>query len=200
VRSVTGWDQRHRLRLGVYEQIALELFAEHGFRNVTFDAIAEAAGVSARTLFRYFPTKEDFLVGYPRRLVTSVVETIAALPTSDTPIETAWYVVRRVFAEVPPDVTLLSLWRRAAAGAPEVHAQVRGERTQRLFEAVGAYCARSLGADPSADPRPVLLAGIVAGVEFGLAEMYGASGARLPEILDVADGLVFGLDGAIARR
>jgi AcrR family transcriptional regulator len=38
---------------------ALELFARDGFDATHSDRIAERAGVSPRTLFRYFPTKES---------------------------------------------------------------------------------------------------------------------------------------------
>jgi len=55
------------------ESIALELFAEQGFKGVTVDDIAVVAGSSARTLFRYFPGKEDFLLGYPRRLCAQAI-------------------------------------------------------------------------------------------------------------------------------
>src|SRR5258708_7343786 len=55
----SGWGRRRSLLLEKYEQIAWGLFAKHGFRDVTVEEIAEAAGVSARTLFRYFPIKED---------------------------------------------------------------------------------------------------------------------------------------------
>lgn len=37
--------------------VALDLFAERGFDEVSVDDVARAAGIARRTLFRYYPTK-----------------------------------------------------------------------------------------------------------------------------------------------
>ena len=45
------------------QRIALELFAAAGFEATTLDDIAAAVGVSRRTLFRYYPSKNDMVWG-----------------------------------------------------------------------------------------------------------------------------------------
>jgi AcrR family transcriptional regulator len=180
----SGWSRRRNALLETYEQVAWQLFAEQGFREVTVDEIAEAAGVSARTLFRYFPTKEEFLLGFTRRVSQPLLHHIGRLEPSPFPLQAVWQLMRDRSLE-NPDARLLTLWRRAAADAPEIH-------VHDLTEAVTAYCARSLGVDGVADPRPRLLAGVVVGVEMAVAELWGRSAVTLPEILEMAETVLVG--------
>lgn len=48
---------------GEIEQIAFELFERFGFAQTTTEQIADAVGIGRRTLFRYFPTKNDIAWG-----------------------------------------------------------------------------------------------------------------------------------------
>lgn len=43
-------------------RLALPQFLDRGFDKVTFDVLAESAGVSRSTFLRYFPTKEDVVL------------------------------------------------------------------------------------------------------------------------------------------
>lgn len=54
-----GRDRRKRLTRLALRRSALDLGLEHGWDSVSVEAIAERAGVSTRTFFNYFPTKED---------------------------------------------------------------------------------------------------------------------------------------------
>ena len=54
--------QRNALRTDI-QQVALRLFAAHGFDNVTTEAIAEEVGISPSTFFRHVPSKEHLLLG-----------------------------------------------------------------------------------------------------------------------------------------
>jgi AcrR family transcriptional regulator len=182
-----GWSRRRQILLTRYERVALELCAARGFRAVTFEDIAAAAGVSARTLFRYFPTKEDFLLGFPRRGAGVVVAQIRALEPSAEPVAALWASRLGSIEAETPDVELLALWRKAATDAEDVVAMVRGERTETLMEAMTEYCARSLGVDAASDVRPRLLAGVVAGAELAIVEMITRSELSVSEIAAQAD-------------
>ena len=192
----SGWTRRRSMLLAKYEQIAWELFAKEGFRDVTVDEIAAAAGVSARTLFRYFPTKEDLLLGFTRRGLHEIVALVAGLEPSPDPLQSVWRLIRTHSLEQPADVRLLTLWRRPRPDAPEIHARVRGERVHALTEAVTDYCAKSMGTVGSDDPTPRLLAGLAVGVENAVIELWGRSGLTLPEIFDAAETAVPDLTSA----
>lgn len=59
---------RQRTRDAVREQIAAEalvMFDEQGFDETTVDQIAAAVDISPRSFFRYFPSKEDVVLGDP---------------------------------------------------------------------------------------------------------------------------------------
>jgi AcrR family transcriptional regulator len=59
---------------------ALELFVERGYAATTLADIAEAAGVSTRTIFAYFPGKEDILFCDFEALRDALAETLAERP------------------------------------------------------------------------------------------------------------------------
>src|SRR6201988_445232 len=48
-RRSTTWDH--------ISNVAIDLFAAHGFDEVSVDDAPEAAGIARRTLFRYYPSK-----------------------------------------------------------------------------------------------------------------------------------------------
>jgi AcrR family transcriptional regulator len=85
---------RELTRASVRDQIAeqaLLLFDEKGFDATTVDDIAATVGISARSFFRYFPTKEDAVIGDPSALAGVIRDAAAARPAD----ESAWVALRR---------------------------------------------------------------------------------------------------------
>lgn len=61
-------------------ETALRLFTEQGYDETTIAQIAREAGVSQRTLFRYFGAKEDLLGDNQDRFGQVLTDTISELP------------------------------------------------------------------------------------------------------------------------
>jgi len=57
---------------------AIECFSSRGFDEVSMDDIATAAGVSRRTIYRYFETKDDLIFDAPREWVEVLDATMAS--------------------------------------------------------------------------------------------------------------------------
>lgn len=66
---------------------AIRLFLEHGFNEVSVAQVAEAAEVSKRTLFAYFPTKEDLVVHRLADHETEPARVVRARPPGMTPLD-----------------------------------------------------------------------------------------------------------------
>ncbi len=193
----SGWHSRRRVLFDEYERVALTLFAERGFRNVTIEEVAEVAGVSARTLFRYFPTKDDYLLAFARRELDLTRSGIAALAPHPSPLPAVWSAVWARFDEGVIDLDGLTLWRAAASDAPDVVDRIRGEWQEGLIDAVSAYCASSLGVDSVRDARPRLYGGIIAGANMALIELLGRSELTRSELAGAAEALFRAVSAAI---
>jgi AcrR family transcriptional regulator len=81
---MSRWQPNARGRL---EQAALELYRERGFDQTTVTEIAERAGLTERTFFRYFADKREVLFWGQDRLREIYVNTIEAAPEAASPIE-----------------------------------------------------------------------------------------------------------------
>lgn len=135
---------------------ALGLFAERGFEGVTVDQIVEAAGVSRRTFFRYFETKEDALLAdYPElnfRLTNRLVNC-----GHDHPLDAVraglhdlvdWYVdrseavlarskvIRDAMHLAARNLEFLSQWERAISATLAGH--IEGDDSDLMARAAGA--------------------------------------------------------------
>jgi AcrR family transcriptional regulator len=66
---------------------AMKLFAKRGFDAVTVAEVAEAAGVSEKTVFNYFPAKEDLVFPDGEQRWASLLESIRERPAGASIVE-----------------------------------------------------------------------------------------------------------------
>lgn len=71
---------RHRLM-----QVALELFEERGFDEVSVAEVADIAEVSKKTVFNYFDCKEDLVLGHGKHQIAEPARLVRERPAGQTP-------------------------------------------------------------------------------------------------------------------
>jgi AcrR family transcriptional regulator len=160
---------------------AFRMFADRGFDATTVEEIADAAGVSRRTFFRHFPTKEDVIFPDHERLRRTVAEQLESR-TNEAPLVAACNSVRLVLADYvrQPEVSLLrfALTRKVAAlrerEVTSVHAY------QRLF----ATYLRSRIVDGDELQIELMAAAVVAGHNATLRRWL-RSGGRLDALAEL---------------
>ncbi|WP_106401170.1 TetR/AcrR family transcriptional regulator [Actinocorallia populi] len=124
---------------------ALRLFAERGYDATTTEEIAEAAGVSPRTFFRYFPTKESVLLRGESDFVRSFTGVYLAQPETMTELEA----MRASFVILAPGLHRLrgevKLYRKAVASSLTLRGRESANHAENA-EALAEAIARRRGA------------------------------------------------------
>jgi AcrR family transcriptional regulator len=95
---------RERQRAAVrnaLSEAALELTMEQGFDVTTVDQIVETVGVSRRTFFHYFPTKEDAVLGDVDALGERLRTALEARPRD----ESAWTALGEALRSLQGDMS-----------------------------------------------------------------------------------------------
>ncbi|GAA3140024.1 TetR/AcrR family transcriptional regulator [Kribbella aluminosa] len=82
---------------------ALRLALEKGPEHVTVEEIAEAADVSVRTFFNYFPHKEHAILGRNPEHLDRALERMRTAPADESPLTTMWFIVHDVLRELESD-------------------------------------------------------------------------------------------------
>ncbi|WP_052887908.1 TetR family transcriptional regulator [Thermogemmatispora carboxidivorans] len=80
-------ERKKRLLQEAIEQAALKLFLQRGYEQTSIQDIAEAVMISPRTFFRYFPSKEEVLLGPTRAVVRAGLERLRTLPLPEAQSE-----------------------------------------------------------------------------------------------------------------
>ncbi|GII65174.1 TetR family transcriptional regulator [Sphaerisporangium krabiense] len=170
-------ERKKRQTRQLISDVASSLFLTKGFDNVTVTEIAEAVNVSPKTVFNYFPRKEDLFLDRLPEALDLITGAVRDRPPDVEPLTA----LRRLFVGLVRQGHPLggvgegydAFWR-VVAGSPALLARVR-ESVQETESVLAAALAEAAGADPG-DPWQKMTAAFVVTV---YRTTYAESARRL---------------------
>ncbi|MFE5589930.1 TetR family transcriptional regulator [Streptomyces sp. NPDC056549] len=127
-------ERKKRATRAALVEAAVRLAAEHGVENVTVDAISASAGVSARTFFNYFDSRDEVFVMIGADSSDRVRRAVLAAPAELTPLEVLREALAAELGEIEQQ---RELW--------QLHAEVLRRTPQLLARSIGAHLTDEVG-------------------------------------------------------
>jgi AcrR family transcriptional regulator len=161
---------------------ALELFAADGFDAVSTSTIAEAAGVTERTFYRHFPTKEAVLFDDYEHRLDWLASALALRPLDEGLIESVVVAVR----SYPDDMEVV---RQAAQMRRSLLSKERALAHLQVVQGafareISAHAAKRLGPGDDHDLYATVAGNVLAAALVGSLDVWGQRGSDLDDELE----------------
>ena len=180
-------ERKKRLTRQQISDVATTLFVVRGFEHVTVSEIARIVGVSEKTVFNYFPTKESLVFDRADEGVERLATALRERDAGESPTKA----MLRALAEEPEELEQLPdeihmfmpLFSEMVAATPALHAAWL-ELHARLVEVATQALAEHAEVDPR-DPEPMIAARAVVGlleVEYASRIRHVEAGLRGGEL------------------
>ncbi|MEW2295860.1 helix-turn-helix domain-containing protein [Streptomyces sp. NPDC006743] len=141
-------ERKKRATRAALTEAAVRLAAEHGVDKVTVETISAAAGVSVRTFFNYFESREDAFLILDADAGTRVRRAVLDAPAALSPLEAVRDAVAAELVGVEQQHELWTLHVDVLHAAPHLLVRSLGAHMAyetRLAEAVAARLAAGAG-------------------------------------------------------
>jgi AcrR family transcriptional regulator len=172
-KTPTAEGLRERKKRQTRQQLtdtATEMFLERGFDAVRVAEIAAACGVSEKTVFNYFPTKESLVLDHADAAMAALRTDLAdpAVPPVDAALRVladelgAWTSWLDAQDDVPEAVAKVQRFGALVSSTPSLRAYQR-DTTDRLVAVAAEVLAERAGAHPT-DPEPQITATALIGL------------------------------------
>jgi AcrR family transcriptional regulator len=161
---------------------AHELFAERGYHATTLPEIAEAADVSTRTIFSYFPSKEDILFSDFPVMKEALAQALAERPEGQDALETVRQFILSMHGAAKSD---LDEELRLCVDSDETLRNHLRARIAQLEELIAPAIAKDLDA-PENDVRPQVVAASLTAAFNVLSERGGDAKKKSKSAADLA--------------
>lgn len=165
---------------------ALDLVEEKGFAAVTTEEIAARAGVSARTFFNYFPSKEAAVIGTTGEELESYAAAVEEDVPGESPLESLHRIIAGMLAPASVDPEVRTKRRRILLGEPSLAPALVGNNI-RIENALTAALERRLGVEPGASLEPRLTVALaIAAVRACIEHQQNGGAGQLERNIDAA--------------
>lgn len=138
-------------------EAAIAQFREHGFQRASMDAIAAAAGVSKRTVYNHFPSKDELFAAILRQLWERSRALVALGYSAARPLREQLFELLEQKMRLLQDESFLALTRVALAEMMHTPERARAlvERLSEKEEGVAAWmrAAQADGRLRAVDPQ-----------------------------------------------
>lgn len=191
-RIPTLADRKKRAVQEGLNRVALELFFAHGFDRTTVDEIAQSAGISRTTFFRYFETKEDVVLFGNEQVGRLVLAALQERPET----EHVWVALRIALEKASTRVDMPDgglKFVQMTISTPSIRRR-HFEKQRAWRDLLAPEVERRL--PPRSGSEPDIRAGALVGAAFACleaaVEAWAASDGRshLPALLDQAMAVV----------
>ncbi|GAA2274410.1 TetR family transcriptional regulator [Streptomyces ruber] len=113
-------ERKKRATRAALAEAAVRLAAEHGTDNVTVEAISAAAGVSVRTFFNYFDSRDDSFIAIDAEAGERVRRAVLHAPAGLSPLEAVREGLATELREIERQHGLWSLYARVLRTSPHL--------------------------------------------------------------------------------
>jgi AcrR family transcriptional regulator len=168
------------MMIGEVEAVALRLFDERGFDQVTVEEIAAAAGISVRTFYRYFPTKDTVFQVQIDRRSEALRAALDARPVVEAPLQSLRVALRETLSR--EDQLLLRRWTSVVAATPSVLRGVLGGLQLKRNGVIAEFLGARFGV-PGGSLVPTMLAAAAGGVIQAAQTEWFVGGVDLVETM-----------------
>jgi AcrR family transcriptional regulator len=157
-------ERKKRLTRQLLSDTATMLFLERGFDGFKITEVAEACGVSEKTVYNYFPTKESLILDREEDTAAAIRHALRPGSDAQSPVEAILDVLaserrqmREGMADIGGDEAGLSLFRRFMTMVEETPSlrAAEGEMRERLARVIAEALAARAGVSPD-DPEPII--------------------------------------------
>ncbi|SHL03256.1 TetR/AcrR family transcriptional regulator [Actinacidiphila paucisporea] len=185
---------RRTVRAQIAER-AIKLFIAQGFEETTVEQIATEVGMSARSVFRYFDTKEDMVVGGMQEAGARLADALAQRPADEDPWQALRGALDVLLVTMESDREGMLARARLYASTPSLRAARRQKHYQwRELLMPGVIARLKGGPEETRDLRATAITTtVLCCFDLSITRWSEADGTeRAGDILDVALAAVRG--------